>query len=164
MRRMSRCIQPRGGNAYYNLAIGSGDGGSAATAVKDRFYSIRDRQPFTRRAQSEYNALQPMLDSDLVDITTSPVGFRVPDYALGWRLDLGCRGKDTCGIAHHKRRDPLHDVQGSCIRWNRGLRGERRESYAVRADNGTAAIDLNRDFVITPADRSSCIAAGAGPS
>jgi type IV pilus assembly protein PilY1 len=82
-------IQPRGGNAYYNLAIGSGDGSSAtATAVKDRFYSIRDRQPFTRRAQSEYNALQPMLDSEFIDITTSAVGFRVPDYALGWRLDL----------------------------------------------------------------------------
>ena len=35
----------------------------------------------------------PRLDSDLIDVTTSPVAFRVPDYALGWRLDLASEEK-----------------------------------------------------------------------
>ena len=152
-------IQPRGGNAYYNLAIGSGDGGGATGApVTDRFYSIRDRQPFTRRAQSEYNALQPMLDSDLMDITTSPVGFRVPDYALGWRLDLASGEK---ALAESLTANGMilfttfkaaasggtADCTANCA----------NRVYAVRADNGTAAIDLNRDVVVTSADRSSLV-------
>jgi type IV pilus assembly protein PilY1 len=148
-------IRPRGGNAYYNLAIGSGDGGGAsATAVTDRFYSIRDRQPFTRRAQSEYNALQPMLDSDLMDITTSPVGFRVPDYALGWRLDLAS-GEKVLAESLTANGVILFTT------FKTPASGETADGanrvYAVRADNGMAAIDLNRDIVVTPEDRSSLL-------
>jgi len=152
-------IQPRGGNAYYNLAIGSGGGGSAtATPVTDRFYSIRDRQPFTRRAQSEYNALQPMLDSDLMDITTSPVGFRVPDYALGWRLDLAS-GEEALAeslTANGVILFTTFEAAASFDAAGRTANGATRV-YAVRADNGTAAVDLNRDRVVTPEDRSSLL-------
>ncbi len=152
-------VQPRGGNAYYSLAIGSGDGGGAtANAVKDRLYSIRDRQPFTRRTQSEYNALQPMLDSDLIDITTSPVGFRVPDYALGWRLDLASGEK---ALAESLTANGVilfttfkAEVSGGAVGCT--ANGANRV-YAVRADNGTAAVDLNRDGVITAEDRSSLL-------
>lgn len=155
-------IQPRGGNAYYNLAIGSGDGGSAAaTGVQDRFYSIRDRQPLTRRAQSEYNALQPMLDSDLMDVTTSPVGFRVPDYALGWRLDLASEEKTlaesltTSGVILFTTfKAAASGGTAGCM-----ANGANRV-YSVRADTGTAAIDLNRDNVVTPEDRSSLLMQG----
>jgi hypothetical protein len=129
--------------------------------VTDRFYSIRDRQPFTRRAQSEYNALQPMLDSDLIDITTSPVGFRVPDYALGWRLDLASGEKALAesltanGVIlfttfKAAASGGTADCTANCA----------NRVYAVRADNGTAAIDLNRDLVVTPADRSSLLMQG----
>jgi len=144
-------IQPRGGNAYYNLAIGSvdGAGATAATPVTDRFYSIRDRQPFTRRAQSDYNALQPMLDSDLTDITTSPFGFRVPDYALGWRLDLPS-GEEVLAESLTANGVILFTTFKAAASGG----GENR-IYAVRADSGTAAVDLNRDVVITPEDRSS---------
>jgi type IV pilus assembly protein PilY1 len=150
-------IRPRGGNAYYNLAIGSGDDGSAtATAAKDRFYSVRDRQPFTRRAQSEYNALQPMLDSDLIDVTTSPVGFRVPDYALGWRLDLASEEKTLAEALTANGMILFTTFKGAASGGAAGcIANGANRVYAVRADNGTAAIDLNRDFVITPEDRSS---------
>jgi type IV pilus assembly protein PilY1 len=153
-------IQPRGGNAYYNLAIGSGDGGSAtATSVTDRFYSIRDRQPFTRRAQSEYNALQPMFDSDLIDITPNPVGFRVPDYALGWRLDLAS-GEEVLAesltangvVLFTTFKAAASGGTADCCTASCANR-----VYAVRADSGTAAIDLNRDVVVTPEDRSSLL-------
>jgi type IV pilus assembly protein PilY1 len=155
-------IRPRGGNAYYNIAIGSGDvgGATAAVAVTDRFYSIRDRQPFTRREQSEYNALQPMLDSNLIDITNSAVGFRVPEYALGWRLDLTAGEKVVSEsltangvILFTTFKAPAPGDNADCP----PNCGER--VYAVRADDGTAAIDLNRDLVITPEDRSSLLAA-----
>jgi type IV pilus assembly protein PilY1 len=162
-------IRPREGNAYYNLAIGSVAGdGATATLVTDRFYSIRDRQPFTRRTQSEYNALQPMLDADLIDITTSPFGFRVPDYALGWRLDLAS-GEEVVAESLTANGVILFTTfkaaasggtVGCCT-----VNGANRV-YAVRADNGTAAIDLNRNVVITPEDRSSLLmqdGAAGGP-
>jgi len=155
-------IRPRGGNAYYNLAIGSGDAsGATSTPVKDRFYSIRDRQPSMRRAQSEYNSLQPMLDADLVDITKSPFGFRVPDYALGWRLDLGSEERTaaesltTSGVVLFTTvRDGASAGPAGCV-----TAGANR-TYAIRADNGTAAIDMNRDNVITPEDRSALLMQG----
>jgi type IV pilus assembly protein PilY1 len=156
-------IQPRGGNAYYNLAIGSGEGGSAtATPVTDRLYSIRDRQPFTRRAQSEYNALQPMLDSDLFDITTSPAGFRVPGYALGWRLDLASGEKALAESLTANGVILFTTVKAAASGGTADCTANcANRIYAVRADNGTAAIDLNRDLVVTPADRSSLLMPGA---
>lgn len=157
-------VQPRDGNAYYNLAIGSGDGGNATAApAKDRFYSIRDRQPLTKRAQSEYNALQPLLDSDLFDITTTPVGFRVPDYALGWRLDLAS-GEKVLTESLTARGVILFttfEAAASGETTGPAAKGSHRV-YAVRADNGMAALDLNRDLVVTPEDRSALLMLGAG--
>jgi type IV pilus assembly protein PilY1 len=149
-------IQPRGGNAYYNLAIGSGDRGSATvTPVRDRFYSIRDRQPFTRRTQTEYNALQPLLDSDLTDITTSSLGFRVPDYALGWRLDLASGEKALTESLTANGAVLFTTFQGAASDATAGCtpNGVTRV-YAVRADSGMPAVDMNHDIVITPEDRS----------
>lgn len=155
-------IQPRSRSAYYNLAIGSGDAVSApATAVNNRFYSIRDRQPFTRRTQSEYNALQPMLDSDLIDVTTSPVGFRVPDYALGWRLDLASEEKTLAESLTSNGVILFTTFRASASGGTAGCPASGgNRVFALRADSGTAAVDLNRDGVVTPEDRSSLLMQG----
>lgn len=71
-----------------NIAIGSGYRGHPLnTATQDRFYSIRDLQPFRRLTQSEYNNLTIIRDSDLLDITDD-VQAIVPANAPGWKLLL----------------------------------------------------------------------------
>ena len=83
-------MQPRGQNAWYNLAIGSGDGDDVrATLVRNRFYSLRDRDPFVRRSQADYDSASPVLDADLTPITAGASG--VPQDSPGWKLDLGSR-------------------------------------------------------------------------
>ena len=70
----------RGSHPFMNIALGSGYRGhplsGGETDVKhrthDRFYSIRDYQPFNKRTQKSYDDAEVILDSDddLVDVTT----------------------------------------------------------------------------------------------
>ena len=153
-------IQPRGSDAYYNLAIGSGDGSDArAAGVRDRFYSIRDREPFVKRSQADYDAATPLFDADLTAITASPQTARVPDDAPGWKLDLTLNGESSGekvlaesltanGVILFTTYQPgmITDAAGC------EANGTNRV-YAVRVDSGTAALDLNGDKLITTADR-----------
>jgi len=71
-----------------NIAIGSGYRGHPLnTSTQDRFYSIRDLQPFVRRTQAEYDSATIIRDSDLTDISDD-VQAIVPPSAPGWRLML----------------------------------------------------------------------------
>jgi Tfp pilus tip-associated adhesin PilY1 len=64
---------------YANLAFGTGDRRAPGlTGTLERFYSIRDRRPFGKMTQAEYDALTPILDEDLSAEGTP----------LGWKLDL----------------------------------------------------------------------------
>lgn len=71
-----------------NIAIGSGYRGHPLnTATQDRFYAIRDLQPFRRMTQAEYDSLTILRDSDLQDITDD-VNAVVPPNSPGWKLLL----------------------------------------------------------------------------
>ncbi len=157
-------IQPRGGDAYYNLAIGSGDGTDArALGVRDRFYSIRDREPFVKRSQADYDAATPLFDADLPDITASPQTARVPGEAPGWKLDLALNGASSGekvlaesltanGVILFTTYQPGTTTGAAGCETN----GTNRV-YAVRVDSGAAALDQNGDKQITTADRYSTL-------
>ncbi|MCB1624716.1 MAG: PQQ-binding-like beta-propeller repeat protein, partial [Pseudomonadales bacterium] len=86
-------IQRRGAEPYYNLAIGSGYRGHPLDATtQDQFYSLRDKNPFGKLSQSQYDSATPLLDSDLIDITNDPANAAVPTIASGWRLELRLNG------------------------------------------------------------------------
>ncbi len=64
-------VTPRGSAPYLNIAIGSGYRGHPLFEdTQDRFYSIRDYQPFNRRTNTSFNSpWVPIQDGDLVDVT-----------------------------------------------------------------------------------------------
>jgi type IV pilus assembly protein PilY1 len=150
-------MQSRGQNPWYNLAIGSGDGDDVrSTTVRNRFYSLRDREPFAMRAQSDYDSALPVMDVDLTDITATAAG--VPDDSPGWRLDLPA-GESVLaepvtanGTVMFTTHEPGASIDGSLCASD----GTNRV-YSVRVDSGAAALDLNDDARIDDADRSAVL-------
>lgn len=159
-------IVPRAGAPYYNLALGSGDAdGTAPPLVPNRFYSIRDPNVFTALTQPAYDLLDPVLATDLIDITAD-VNALVPRDAKGWRMDLAppdvlalgeqvlsesiTVNKVVLFTTYQPERGPESAPadEGACEET-----GSSRV-YAVRVDTGAAAVDLDSDGEITPSDRS----------
>jgi type IV pilus assembly protein PilY1 len=95
-------VSPRGSAPYINLAIGSGyRGHPLETDIHDRFYSLRDYQPFTRRNNTSYTTgWTPILDDStkptgVVDVTAD-VNTVVSGTANGWKIQMngdGWRGE-----------------------------------------------------------------------
>jgi type IV pilus assembly protein PilY1 len=81
-------LQRTGAAPILNIAIGSGYRGRPLnTATQDRFYSIRDPDPFRRKTQSEYDEATILDESDLTDITDD-VSAVIPPDSHGWMLML----------------------------------------------------------------------------
>lgn len=147
-------MRPRGQNAWYNLAIGSGDGDDVrATGVTNRFYSLRDRDPFRKRSQAEYAAASPILDGDLTAVAASTSA--VPADSPGWKLDMG-PGEQVLtepvtanGIVMFTTHEPGAAVEGSLCASDEDI----NRVYALRVESATAALDLNEDAQVTDADR-----------
>ena len=90
-------VGQKGSPPFMNIAIGSGYRGHPLNiTADDRFYSIRDFNPFTALSQSQYNALTVIHDVDLVDITNS-LAPTVPAAAVGWKLLLEQPGTSWVG-------------------------------------------------------------------
>ncbi len=86
-------VTPRGSAPYINIAIGSGYRGHPLdTVIRDRFYSLRDYQPFNRRTNTSYQSpWAPITDSALEDVTTD-INTPVVDGDLGWKILLAESG------------------------------------------------------------------------
>lgn len=156
-------IQRRGADPYYNLAIGSGYRGHPLhTETRDRFYSIRDRNPFTKLTQSQYDAVTPVRDADLVNITPTPTQTAVPSNAPGWKLEMTLNG----GWTGEKILAEALTVEGTILftsyqpvaasnvdpcRPSNGI----NRAYALRVDTGLAAIDFNETGVVDVDDMST---------
>ena len=138
-------IQRRGSPPFFNVALGSGYRGHPLEQdTQDRFYALRDYLPFTKRTQLQYAALTPILDGDLVDITT-PVA--VPDGSPGWKLPLNDGGSwigekvlaesvTVAGVILFPTFIPLgEDPANPCT-----ARTVNR-AYAIRVENGGAYFD-----------------------
>jgi type IV pilus assembly protein PilY1 len=80
----------QGGRTWLNVALGSGYRGHPLNVeTADRFYSLRDHQPFARLTQAQYDAATVITEADvnLIDITND-ITPTIPPGASGWRLDL----------------------------------------------------------------------------
>ncbi len=78
------------GRTWLNVGIGSGYRGHPLNQqTQDRFYSLRDHQPFARLTQAQYDAATVITEADvnLIDITDD-IAPTIPAGASGWRLDL----------------------------------------------------------------------------
>jgi Tfp pilus tip-associated adhesin PilY1 len=134
-----------------------------STAVHNRFYSLRDLEPFVKRSQADYDSARPVFDTDLTDITASPPETRVPADSPGWKLDLAFNGAapgekvlaeslTASGVVLFTTYQPGTRVDGAECDVSATNR-----VYAVRVDSGNAALDLNGDLQITQADRSAML-------
>jgi type IV pilus assembly protein PilY1 len=79
-----------GGKTWLNVALGSGYRGHPLNIeTQDRFYSLRDHQPFARLTQAQYDAATVITEADanLIDVTID-IAPTIPAGASGWRMDL----------------------------------------------------------------------------
>jgi type IV pilus assembly protein PilY1 len=148
-------IQTRGDDPYYNIAIGSGyRGHPLSTKMVDRFYSLRDKAPFKKYTQAEYDSLPRIHDADLVDITADPNGTPVKTSDAGWKYLLGKTGQKVLasattvnGVVLFSTFEPVApSVKDPCR--PRTL----NRAYALSVQNGHPALDLNRDGKVDNSD------------
>ena len=79
---------------YSFIHIGIGSGYRAhpnETSNQNRFYALRDYETFSTMTQPEYDALTPIVDGDLVDVTVD-TSANVPQGSPGWKLELSDGG------------------------------------------------------------------------
>lgn len=152
-------IQRRGSKPFFNIAIGSGYRGHPLEQdTHDRFYSIRDYLPFTKRTQAQYDALTPLVDGDLVDITNE-LNPTIPAGSPGWKLLLNDSGTwigekvlaesvTVAGVILFPTFIPLgEDPANPCT-----ARMVNR-AYAIRVEDGRPAFDEDDDEVVEIRDR-----------
>jgi type IV pilus assembly protein PilY1 len=159
-------IERRGAEPYYNIAIGSGYRGHPLhTETRDRFYSLRDKNPFGHVPQGQYDASTPLVENDLVDMTGDPEVTPVPTTAAGWKLEMRLNGgwvgekilaeattvSGTILFTSYQPQSP--DAADPCS----PAMGINRV-YALAVDSGKPAIDFNEDAAIDAADRSTVLA------
>jgi type IV pilus assembly protein PilY1 len=155
-------MQPRAEHPWYNIAIGSGNGGDARTVtVNDRFYSLRDREPFVKRSQAAYDAAQPLYDGDLTEISLQSAA--LSGDSSGWKLSLALNGE----FSGEKVLAESLTANGVILftTWQPAVAGGEgcdasgtNRVYAIRLEEGTAALDLNDDAEVTTEDLYSTLA------
>ncbi len=75
-------------SSFLHIGIGSGHRAHPnSTSTEDRYYALRDYEPFRAFPQSYYDTLTPVTDADLQDITDD-VNAAVPPGGPGWRFEL----------------------------------------------------------------------------
>ena len=158
-------ISRRGQDPYYNISIGSGYRGHPLDTVTDeRFYAVRDRQPFSQLDQSTYNNYTAILDGDLVDITTNPTGTTISATAAGWKLRFNglshsgekvlAEATTVSGVVLFPSFDPGPPgaALGPCYPTNTN------RAYAISIDSGRPALDFNDTGAIDNDDLSTSLA------
>ena len=159
-------VRRRGASAYLNVALGSGWRGHPLNLdIQDRFYAIRDYEPFNPLTQAAFNALDAISDGELVDITTN-VNPLVPDGAAGWKLELrlpgGFQGEKVLAESRTFNNViffPTYLPGGTAASDPCAPAGTNR-AYAVSVNDGRPVIDINRDNQTTPEDRYTQLAQG----
>ena len=83
-------IQMRGADPYYNIAIGSGYRGHPLdTDTNERFYAIRDKKPYAKLTQDEYdNDIVPIVHANLQQLPANPINSVVAEDKSGWWFNL----------------------------------------------------------------------------
>jgi type IV pilus assembly protein PilY1 len=159
-------MQRRGADPYYNIAIGSGYRGHPLhTETRDRFYSIRDRNPFGRLTQRQYDEIVPLTDASFVDLTPDVGATPVPATASGWKLELRLNG----GWSGEKVLADATTISGTVLFTTYQPQAAAaadpcvpaagvNRTYALKADTGRPAVDFNEDAVLDARDLSAELA------
>jgi type IV pilus assembly protein PilY1 len=127
---------------YFNLAIGSGYRGHPLhTATTDRFYSIRDKEPYTAKTQDTYNSMVSIKNGDLVDMNVSTSVVNATDK--GWRRNLTNLGEKSLSEATTAGNTIMFTTYqpttaSACVQ------GHLNRVYALNVDTGRASLDLNQ--------------------
>jgi len=167
-------ISLRGAKPYYNLAIGSGYRGHPLEEdTHDRFYSLRDYQPFTALSQTAYDATTRVItgDADLVDVTKS-VDTVVAEGAAGWKMELMNLSDSTWqgekvlaeaitvgGIILFPTFQP-NGYQSTGATKDPCLPATLNRVYAVNAANARPFVDNNHDGTLDVDDRATSLKQG----
>ncbi len=159
-------VRRRGDRMYLNVALGSGwRGHPLSTQIQDRFYAIRDYDAFNALAQTDFDARDAIVDSELGDITTD-VNPLVPDGAPGWKLELrlpgGFEGEKVLAESRTFNNViffPTYLPSGTADSDPCSPAGGNR-AYAVSVSDGRPVIDINRDNQTTPEDRYTQLVQG----
>ncbi|HEX9875821.1 MAG TPA: PilC/PilY family type IV pilus protein [Gammaproteobacteria bacterium] len=89
-------------SSFLHIGVGSGHRAHPNSVfTQDRFYALRDYEPFDGRSQAFYNGLTPITEADLIDITDD-VSAAVPAGSAGWKFELrdgGWRGEKVLAEA-----------------------------------------------------------------
>jgi type IV pilus assembly protein PilY1 len=159
-------VRRRGASTYLNIALGSGWRGHPRNVdIQDRFYAIRDYEPFNPLPQATYDTFDVITDGELADITTN-VNPQVPDGAPGWKLELRLPGGFTGEKVLAESRT-FNNVIFFPTYLPGGIAGSdpcapagTNRAYAVSVNDGRPVIDINRDNQTTPEDRYTRLAQG----
>ena len=159
-------VRRRGASTYLNIALGSGwRGHPLNTGIEDRFYAIRDYEPFNPLTQTTFDNFDVIEDGDLADITTN-VNPLVPDGAPGWKLELRLPGGFTGEKVLAESRTfnnviffPTY-LPGGTAGSDPCAPAGRNRAYAVSVNDGRPVIDINRDNQVTAEDRYTQLAQG----
>ncbi|MGB7216976.1 MAG: hypothetical protein WBE98_18300, partial [Gammaproteobacteria bacterium] len=77
-----------GGRTFLHIGIGSGYRAHPdSTDTRDRFYALRDHEPFKHLSQQEFAARNVVTDEDLVDVTDE-LDAAIEPGSAGWKLRL----------------------------------------------------------------------------
>jgi type IV pilus assembly protein PilY1 len=161
-------IQRRGADPYYNLAIGSGYRGHPLdTETRDRFYSLRDKNPFGKLTQAQYNAATPLFESDLIDLTNNIGATAVPTSARGWRLELrlngGWSGEKVLAeslTVNGVVLFPTYQPQAPAAVEPCAITNGVNRVYQLNVDTGKPVVDFNGDQRVDESDLSTELAQG----
>ncbi len=160
-------IQRRATDPYYNIAIGSGyRGHPLENETRDRFYALRDKNPFGKLTQLEYNNLTPVTDVQMTDVTQELGRTVLPQNSPGWKLELrrngGWVGEKVLADAVTLNGTVLFTTYqperaadlDPCLPAN-----GRNRVYALKVDNAAPALDLNDNRRLDDGDLSQDLAA-----
>jgi type IV pilus assembly protein PilY1 len=150
------------GRLFINLAIGSGYRGHPLNQqTHDRFYSIRDYQPFTVLTQTDYDTnitVTTEASSGFMDLTTN-VNPTMPVGSPGWKIDLSApswRGEKVLaeartfgGTVLFTTFTPASSSFTSCT-----ATAGSNSLYAVSALDGKPFADRDGDSTLEASDRS----------
>ena len=131
-------MHSRDGKTFLNIAIGSGDAvNPGAVSVQDRFYSLRDNEPFVKRTQAAYDSAPPIKDADLTGSSS------------GWKLELDANGEKVLTDSLTVQGVVMFTTHsGDCDE------GGANRIHYVWLDDGKAVLDLNDNGKVTDEDRS----------
>ena len=152
---------------YLNIAIGSGYRGHPLnTDTLDYFYSVRDYKPFTFRSQADFDAATVYTDSNMLDITTTPINPTIPDGTPGWKLSFSSSGEKVLSSSVTFNNVILFTTYtpGGAVTTCSPSIGVNRY-YAINVWDGSPALNLNNGNNRTAQDRFQTLTqAGIAPN